>query len=127
MEKLIFSKEYNLNKISVNLLWPYISTPTGLATWFADDVTIDGKNISFFWAKEEHKAEITCIRQGSHIRFHWLDDCNPKSYFELKILFNELVSDVVLVVTDYAEQEDIEDCEKLWDEQITLLKKKLGA
>lgn len=123
----MYYKEYDLNKISINLLWSYISTPTGLATWFADEVKADGKNISFFWAKEEHKAEISGMRQGSHIRFHWTDDNNPKTYFELKILYNELVSNVILVVTDFAEQQEIDDCKKLWDEQISTLRKKLGT
>lgn len=123
----MYYKEYDLNKISINLLWSYISTPIGLATWFADEVKADGKNISFFWAKEEHKAEISSMRQGSHIRFHWTDDSNPKTYFELKILYNELVSNVILVVTDFAEQQEIDDCKKLWDEQISTLRKKLGT
>ena len=123
----MYYKEYDLNKISINLLWSYISTPIGLATWFADEVKADGKTISFFWAKEEHKAEISSMRQGSHIRFHWTDDSNPKTYFELKILYNELVSNVILVVTDFAEQQEIDDCKKLWDEQISTLRKKLGT
>lgn len=127
MEKLMYCKEYNLNKISVNLLWQYISTPTGLATWFADAVEADGKDISFFWNREESKAEISGIRQGSHIRFHWMDDCNPKTYFELRISHNELTGNVVLTVTDFAEQDEVDDSKKLWDEQISSLRKRLGT
>ena len=35
---------------SPNILFNYISTPSGLVEWFADDVNIKGKNYTFIWA-----------------------------------------------------------------------------
>lgn len=127
MDKEKYTIEYNLSTVSTNLLWSYVSTPVGLSTWFADDVTADGRSFTFYWAKEGHKAEQIGTRAGSCIRFHWCDDTNPKSYFELRIIYNELVNDVILEVTDFAGEADMKDSKNLWNEQITALRKRLGA
>lgn len=48
-------------------------------------------------------------------------------FFEFKILFNELTSDHVLEVTDFAEPGDEEDTVNLWNSQIDVLKRVFGV
>lgn len=119
--------EYNLNTVSVNILWTYISTPVGFSSWFADDVTAEGKSFTFYWAKEGYRAEQVGSRLMSCIKFHWCGDINPKSYFEFRIHHNALTNNIVLEVTDFAKKTEIDDGKKLWDEQISALRKRLGA
>ncbi len=84
--------------------------------------------LNFVWGKSEaQKAEVLHHRSGFYIRYHWLDDENPKSYFELKILCDELTMDVVLVVTDFCEEGEKAEAIDLWNNQIASLKKALGA
>lgn len=119
--------EYMLKAGSGNIVWSIIGTPSGLETWFADRVTVDDKVFTFHWGKtEQREAELTHLRANSFIRFHWLDDEDKKSYFELRISQNELTDDLMLEVTDWAEADEIEDLQDLWDSEIEKMKRVSG-
>lgn len=124
-EKINF--EYELKNVSINLLWTYISTPSGLSKWFSDDVSVNGKTFTFIWQKSPQKADLIHIRQGHFVRFRWEEDENTKYYFELKINTGELSGAVELEITDFAFPDEIEDTHELWKTQIDNLKRSIGA
>ncbi|MBO7260039.1 MAG: hypothetical protein J6U97_00925, partial [Bacteroidaceae bacterium] len=87
-QKVVF--EYPLSATSVSMIWDAIATAPGLSAWFADSVTNSGKEFRFVWGKHEARvAELINSRQGTYVRFHWLDE-EVGTYFELRILRNEL-------------------------------------
>ena len=119
--------EYMLRGGTGNIIWNIISTPSGLETWFADKVTANEKIFVFRWGKTEvREAELVSCRTNSLVRFHWLDDEERKSFFELKIVYNELTEDLMLEVTDWAEVGEEEDLRDLWDSDIDKLKRVSG-
>ena len=120
--------EYPLNPSSSVIIWNAISSTAGLERWFADRVTKEGKTYTFRWGKTEtRQAIVVNSRPEFFIRFHWLDDEEAKSYFELKIHYNELTTDHTLEVTDFAEPGEEEDVRNLWDSQIETLKRVFGV
>ncbi|WP_177863830.1 START-like domain-containing protein [uncultured Bacteroides sp.] len=120
--------EYPLNPSSSIIIWNAISTTAGLQRWFADQVTKEGKTYTFQWGKTEtRQAIVVNIRPEFFIRFHWLDDDEAKSYFEMKIHYNELTTDHSLEITDFAEPGEEEDIRNLWDSQIETLKRVFGV
>lgn len=119
--------EYMLKAGSGNIIWSIISTPSGLETWFADKVTAKDKKFTFQWGKTEvREAEMINCRSNSFIRFHWLDDEERKSFFELRIVYNELTEDLTLEVTDWACPDEMDDVRDLWDSEIEKLKRVSG-
>ena len=127
MNKEKFVIEYELKSVSPALLWPYIGTKNGLADWFADDVQSDGKQFIFFWNKTSQEAHQIAVRTGLYIRFHWVDDEESRSYFELRITTSELTGATMLVVTDFAYPDEMADSRDLWDHQIETVRRKLGV
>ena len=127
MERQKIRLEYLLNATSKNILWTAISTPTGLEGWFADRVQSDDRMVAFYWGKAEKRdAEIVAIRAYSFIRFHWLDDENPREYFELKMTNSELTNDFVLEITDFANAGEEDDLRELWESQVDTLRRTCG-
>lgn len=127
MKKTKVRMEYMLKGGSNSIVWSIISTPSGLETWFADKVTSSDKIFTFRWGKtESRQAEIVGIRTNSYIRFHWMDDEERKSYFELKVNYNELTEDLMLEVIDFAYPDEIEDVKDLWESDIEKLKRVSG-
>ena len=127
MKKTKVRMEYMLKGGSSSIVWAIISTPSGLETWFADKVTSSDKIFTFRWGKtESRQAEIVGIRTNSYIRFHWMDDEERKSYFELKINYNELTEDLMLEVTDFAYPDETDDVKDLWESDIEKLKRVSG-
>jgi uncharacterized protein YndB with AHSA1/START domain len=121
-----FELEYTLNS-PTRVLFDRLSTPEGLAEWFADNVTVNGDVFTFFWAKVEARARLAHIRENKSVRFEWLDFADTENnYFEFKIVIHELTNDTALMITDHADDDEIEDAKDLWDNQISYLKKVLG-
>ena len=83
--------------------------------------------IYFFWNKSSQQAHQIAVRSGSYIRFHWSDDEDEKSFFELRISSSELTGATMLVITDFAYPDEMADSRGLWDHQIETLRRKLGV
>mgnify|MGYP003429448567 FL=1 len=114
---------------SPQLLYQYISTPSGLSEWFADNVNSRGEFYTFIWGDSEEKAKLVTKKTEEKVKFRWLeeDDSETDYFFELNIVLDELTKDVLLVVTDFAEADEIKDQIQLWNNQIADLKKVLGS
>lgn len=127
-EKIKYELEFPLNS-SPQLLYQYISTPSGLSEWFADNVNSRGEFFTFIWDGSEEKARLTSKKSGEKVKFRWVDDKNKDTdfYFELRILEDEITKDVSLMVTDYAEETDLEESKLLWENQISDLKHVIGS
>ena len=112
---------------SLRILFNQISTPSGLSEWFADNVNIRGKNYTFFWDGDEQEAELVSKKNNQWIKFKWVDEPSD-TYFELKIIIDDITQDISLIVTDFAEDEEDEEEEKLlWNKQIEKLRQSIGS
>lgn len=123
--KVKFEQEFIINA-SLSVLYPMLSTPSGLSEWFADDVNINGKVFTFIWDGSEQQAELIAKRSLFFVRYKWLDDEDPKTYFEFKLNTDELTNEVALLITDFAEPDEIDDAKELWETQIDKFKHNLG-
>lgn len=126
--KTKFDVEYPITA-SPQLLYQYISTPSGLSEWFADNVNSRGEFFTFIWEDSEEKAKLVSKKTDEKVKFRWLeeDESETEYFFELSIVLDELTKDVVLMVTDFAEEDEVKDQILLWDNQIADLKKVLGS
>ena len=126
-DRIKFEMEFPI-KVSQKLLFQYISTPSGLSGWFADNVNSRGEIFIFIWDDSEESAKLIRKINNEKIQFQWLDDEDSDYYFELRIQFDEITKDVSLIVTDFAEdEEEVEESKLLWTNQISDLKKVLGS
>ena len=124
VEKVKIQLEYVIN-CSPKVLFNRLSTASGLAEWFAEDVKVKGKKYTFVWDDSPQVAEMTLRRENKIVRFNWVDD--EDSYFEFRISQDELTGDVSLLVVDFAEDDEQEEVADLWNAQIADLKQVLGS
>ncbi len=126
--KIRYELEFPLNS-SPQLLYQYISTPSGLQEWFADNVNSRGEFFTFIWDGTEENARLASKKTGEKVKFKWVDD-NKKDteyYFELRILEDEITKDVSLMVVDYAIEDELEESKLLWENQVSDLKHVIGS
>lgn len=126
--KIRYELEFPLNS-SPHLLYQYISTPSGLQEWFADNVNSRGEFFTFIWDGNEENARLSSKKTDEKVKFKWVDDAKKDTeyYFELRILEDEITKDVSLMVVDYAIEEEIEESKLLWENQISDLKHVIGS
>ncbi len=127
-EKIKYELEFPITS-SPQLLYQYISTPSGLSEWFADNVNSRGEFFTFIWDDTEEKARVSSKKSGEKVKFRWIDDDNKDGeyYFELRIQVDEITKDVSLVVVDFADEGDVQESKQLWENQVSDLKHVLGS
>ncbi|MFI0490981.1 START-like domain-containing protein [Flavobacterium sp.] len=126
--KIRYEIEFPINS-SPQLLYQYISTPSGLSEWFADNVNSRGEFFTFIWNDSEEKARLCSKKSGEKVRFKWVDDNNKDTeyFFELNILVDEITKDVSLMVIDFAVKDEVKEATLLWENQISDLKHVIGS
>ncbi len=127
-DKVKYEMEFEV-KSSTSVLFNMISTPSGLSEWFADDVNIKGDMFSFFWDGASESAKLLTKKKGESVKFQWEDDSEEglKTYFEIAIKVDDLTNDVALIITDHAEEDEMEESQRLWENQINDLKMVIGS
>ena len=123
--KVKFEIEFVI-QASPQLLYQYISTPSGLSEWYADNVNSRGELYTFIWEGMEENAKLLKRRSGEFVKFAWVAN-EDDSYFEMRIIVDEITKDVSLFITDFAEEDEIDEAKMLWRNQIANLKQVLGS
>ncbi|MEM6841131.1 MAG: START-like domain-containing protein [Bacteroidota bacterium] len=126
-----FTAEFEF-RASRKMLFPYLTTASGLAQWFADDVTInEDKVFSFLWDGEEHRAKLSAQRVNRFVRFEFLNGTDPSSdqpsFLEMRLDTNDLTGTVFLNVTDSMTADDEEEFYEIWLQLTDSLKEIVGG
>ena len=124
--KVKFEIEFPI-QASPQLLYNYISTPSGLSEWFADNVNSRGELFTFIWDDSEEQAKLITKKSPERIKFKWLENDDESCYFELRIQVDGITKDVSLIVTDFSNDDEEEEAKMLWENQISSLKQVLGS
>lgn len=128
MKKESFELEFLL-KTSSKVLENMLTTPSGLSEWFADDVNIKDDVYTFLWDGSEEEARILTKKLNGKVKFKWLDDEEEgnDAFFEMRYEVDPMTKAVILKITDFAEPDEIEEAQQLWEQQVSDLKRVLGA
>ncbi len=125
-DKIKYEMEFPIH-VSPALLYQYISTPSGMSEWYADNVNSRGEYFTFIWAQSEEQAKLLSKKNQERIKFRWLEDEDTEFFFELRIQVDEITKDVSLMITDFAEEDEVEEGKMLWENMVSELKQILGS
>ncbi len=82
--------------------------------------------IFFFWGDSEQQAKLISNSNNYFVKFRWLD-FPENTFFEFRIEIDDITNDVILKVTDFAEEDEVQEGKDLWTSQIQTLMKQLGS
>ena len=102
-DKVKFEMEFVIQS-SPQLLYQYISTPSGLSEWFADNVNSRGEIFTFIWDGAEEAAKLLKRKTDDFVRFAW-EENDDSSFFEMRIIVDEITKDVSLFISDFSEED----------------------
>lgn len=112
---------------SAEMLYEFLSTPSGLSEWFCDDLNIRNGVYTFIWEDTMQQARLLKTIDLQLVRFQWVDKTDG-SYFEFRIQRDDLTNDISLIVTDFAESVgDRESSKLLWHSQVEKLMHVIGS
>jgi len=126
MDREKYELEFIVNT-STTILYKCLATPSGLSEWFADNVNIKGDEYTFFWDGSEETATLVKSKKGEYVRFQWEDDEGEDVYFQLGIRVDPLTNQVALIITDFAESDEVEDAKLLWENSVQKMRQSIGC
>ena len=124
-DKIKYEVEFVIQS-SPQLLYQYISTPSGLSEWFADNVNSRGEMFNFIWDGSEEQAKLLKRKSDEFVKFTWMAE-EDDSFFEMRIIVDEITKDVSLFITDFAYEDEVDESKMLWENQVSSLKQVLGS
>ena len=124
-EKIKFQIEFVIQS-SPQMLYQYLATPSGLSEWFAENVNSRGEKFTFIWDGAEEDAKLLKRKTDEFVRFSW-EESDDDTYFEMKIIVDEITKDVSLFITDFADEDEVEESKMLWGNQVSDLKQVIGS
>ncbi|MEZ4888306.1 MAG: START-like domain-containing protein [Chitinophagales bacterium] len=125
MSRVKISLEFKVRS-TPSILYNFLSTPSGLAQWFAEHVDSHENTYSFYWNGQREEAEVLDKEENTFIRFQ-MEENEEGEFLEFRITQAEITGDTVLLVTDFADDDDVEDQKQLWDSQIDALISRVGG
>ena len=122
--------EYPLAIKSPALIWEQISSAHGLERWFADHVNEEDGVFTFTWGEpwteqDIREAHVLESVVNDHIRMKW-DEEDDDSYFEMRIDKSDLTHQLNLLITDFAEDDDVDGLKILWESMLDRLHRASG-
>lgn len=112
---------------SADMLYEFLSTPSGLSEWFCDDVNIRNGIYTFIWDGQMQQARLLKTVDVNLVRFQWVDK-NDGSYFEFRIQRDDLTNDISLIITDFSDSNSERESSKLlWHSQVEKLMHVIGS
>ncbi|MBU78888.1 MAG: hypothetical protein CMD29_02040 [Flavobacteriales bacterium] len=127
-KRISFSLEIDFQS-SPQLLFQYLSTPSGLSEWFANDVNSRGEIFTFFWDDVEETAKLLSKKNNEKVKFQWINDeeASESEFFEFSIEVDEITKDVSLIITDFSDEDELDESKMLWENSVASLKQVLGS
>ena len=133
MGKQKINIEYPLATKSPAIIWEQISSAHGLERWFADHVNEEEEGILKFtwgepWTEQDiRQAHVIESVKFDHIRLKWdYEDDDEESYFEMRIEKSDLTHNLNLLITDFADDDDVEGLKILWESMLDRLHRASG-
>ncbi len=126
MKRVSFNMEF-IFRASPSILYQFFTTPNCLIRWFCDEVDITGEVYTFTWDGADEVAMLVEDRENERVRFKWEDAEEEGEYLEIKFEKSPVTNETILTLTDFCDDDEVDDQKQLWESQMKQLKQETGG
>ncbi len=110
------------------MLYQFFTSPSELVRWFCDEIEVTGETLYIFsWSGYPEPARLTEDIEEELVHFEWLDEDRIGEYLEFKIYQAPVTSETILEVTDFCDENEVDEQKALWEAQMKTLRKETGS
>ena len=113
-------------RASPAIMYTFLTTPSCLIRWFCEKVDIEADIYTFTWEGSEEVAELVDDIEEERLRFKW-SDAEDNEYLEFRMYTSPVSGDNILEITDFADDDEVEDQKQLWVSQMEVMKHEMGG
>lgn len=68
-------------------------------------------------------------KNNEKVKFQWINDeeASESEFFEFIIEVDEITKDVSLIITDFSDEDELDESKMLWENSVASLKQVLGS
>ena len=125
MKRVSFDMEF-IFRASPTILYRFITTPSCLIRWFCDEVDILGDDYTFVWNGAEERAVLVDDIEDERLRFQW-EHAPEDEYLEFRFYKSPVTNETILEITDFADEDEVDEQQELWANQIKKLRIETGG
>ena len=114
-------------RASPNVLYDFFTATANLVRWFCDQVDINDTTYTFYWSGSDETAFLVEDEPAERLRFKWEDADEEEEYFEVRMFKSPVTGETVLEITDYCDNDEVEEQTRLWNSQIDNLRRACGG
>lgn len=126
MERAKLDLEF-IFRASPTILYKFLTTPDCLIRWFCDEVDISGSIYTFVWSGAEETAELVEDVEDERVRFKWEEADDDEEFLEFRLSRSPVTGETIFEITDYCDDDEMEDQKQLWESQIKQLRIETGG
>ncbi|MCB0688300.1 MAG: activator of HSP90 ATPase 1 family protein [Saprospiraceae bacterium] len=125
MKRVSFQLEF-LFRASPTILYKFLTTPACLVRWFCDGVDVNEDEYVFEWSGYEEVALVIDDIEEERLRFQW-EEAPGNEYLEFKLDISPVTNETILSITDFCDEDEVDDQKKLWSNQVDNLRRETGG
>jgi len=114
-------------RASPAILYTFLTTPACIVRWFCDEVDIQDDVFTFVWEGSEEKADMADDIEEERVRFKWHEAGSPEEYLEFKMYKSNITNETVMELTDWCDDDEVDEQKDLWQEQMKKLRVEVGG
>jgi len=95
--------------------------------WFCDEVDIQDDIYTFGWEGSEEIAEMVDDIEEERVRFKWEDADDPREFLEFRMYKSNITNETILELTDWCDDDEVDEQKDLWTTQMAKLKVECGG
>ncbi len=126
MERVKIDLEF-IFRASPAILYKFFTTPACLTRWFCDEVDIQDDTFTFIWNGAEEVAHMVDDIEEERVRFKWDDPEKEGEYLEFRMYKSPVTSETILEITDFCDDDEVDDQRQLWESQVKVLRQETGG
>lgn len=125
MKRVSIQMEF-LFRASPTILYKFLTTPACLVRWFCDAVDVKEDEYVFEWSGYEEVAFVIDDIEEERLRFQW-EDAADNEYLEFRLDISPVTNETILSITDFCDEDEVDDQKKLWSNQLENLRRETGG
>lgn len=125
MDRVQITMEF-IFRASPAMIYKFLSVPSSIIRWFCDEADIDGKEYTFIWSGSPETATLIDDVENERLRFEW-EDAEEDEYLDYAISKSPVTGETILEITDFCDEDEVDDQRALWEEQMARLKRASGG
>ncbi len=114
-------------RASPTILYNFVTTNTCLVRWYCDEVDITNDVYTFHWAGSQERAFMIDDIEDERVRFEWEESGEDNEYLEFRMYKSAVTNDTILEITDFCDDDEVDEINSVWRLLIEKLKHECGG